>query len=182
MGGSGLMPDDRSRVFGDLLKQYRLAAPLSQEELAERANLSVHTVSGLERGKRHAPYAHTVEVLANALGLSSTDRTELHSVAERTRRRGPTTHLTPETDNPPRPNYLPIQLSSFVGREHDIAKIEQLIASHRHVTLVGSGGIGKTRIALRVAADLLDGSGPRGESRRGAFAVVLTRADPGDQP
>jgi predicted ATPase/DNA-binding XRE family transcriptional regulator/tetratricopeptide (TPR) repeat protein len=153
------MPDDRSRVFGDLLKQHRLDASLSQEELAERAHLSSHTISGLERGIRRAPYSHTVEVLADALGLSPPDRTELHSVAERARRRSPSTRLAPETDTVGPPNNLPRQLSSFVGREKDVAKIRELIASDRLVTLVGSGGVGKTRIALRVAADLLDGSG-----------------------
>jgi transcriptional regulator with XRE-family HTH domain len=153
------MPEYRSHVFGDLLKQYRLAASFSQEELAGRAHLSQNTVSGLERGVRLAPYSHTVEALANALGLSPTDRTHLHSVAERARRRGPTNRLGRETDNQPSPNNLPAQLSSFVGRENDVATIGQLIASHRLVTLVGAGGVGKTRIALHVAADLLDGSG-----------------------
>jgi predicted ATPase/transcriptional regulator with XRE-family HTH domain len=153
------MPDDRSRVFGDVLKQHRLYASLSQEELAERAHLSSHTISGLERGVRHAPYSHTVEVLANALGLSPTDRTHLHSVAERARRRGPTTRLAGETDNPSGPNNLPRQLSSFVGRENDVANVQQLITSHRLVTLVGPGGVGKTRIALHVAAELPDRSG-----------------------
>jgi predicted ATPase/class 3 adenylate cyclase len=54
------------------------------------------------------------------------------------------------------PNNLPLQLKSFVGREREIAEITALIAQHRLVTLVGSGGIGKTRTALQVAANLLD--------------------------
>lgn len=56
------------------------------------------------------------------------------------------------------PNNLRAQLSSFVGREKDVAEVEQLIVNHRLVTLVGAGGVGKTRIALRVASCLLDGS------------------------
>jgi predicted ATPase/class 3 adenylate cyclase len=57
------------------------------------------------------------------------------------------------------PNNLPLQLKSFVGRETEIAEIAALIEQHRLVTLVGSGGVGKTRTSLQVAANLLDGSG-----------------------
>ncbi|HEX3456734.1 MAG TPA: adenylate/guanylate cyclase domain-containing protein [Candidatus Baltobacteraceae bacterium] len=55
-----------------------------------------------------------------------------------------------------RPNNLPIQRSSFVGREQDIADVTELLERHRMLTLVGSGGVGKTRLALHVAAELLD--------------------------
>jgi predicted ATPase len=55
-----------------------------------------------------------------------------------------------------RPNNLPIQRTSFVGREHDIADVIELLGRHRLLTLVGSGGVGKTRLALRVGAELLD--------------------------
>jgi predicted ATPase/class 3 adenylate cyclase len=51
---------------------------------------------------------------------------------------------------------LPMQLSSFIGREKEIAEIRQSVLTHRLVTLTGVGGTGKTRLALQVAADLLD--------------------------
>jgi predicted ATPase/class 3 adenylate cyclase len=54
------------------------------------------------------------------------------------------------------PNNLPMQLTTFVGREKEIAEIKQELADHRLVTLTGSGGTGKTRLSLQVAADLLD--------------------------
>ncbi len=57
------------------------------------------------------------------------------------------------------PNNLPLQLKSFVGRERELAAIAALLEKHRLVTLVGSGGVGKTRTSLQVAANLLDGSG-----------------------
>jgi predicted ATPase/class 3 adenylate cyclase len=57
------------------------------------------------------------------------------------------------------PTNLPLQRKSFVGREKEVAAIAALIATHRLVTLVGSGGVGKTRTSLQVAANLLDGSG-----------------------
>ena len=55
--------------FGDLLRRLRTAAALSQEELAERAGLSRHGISDLERGARHAPRLETVRMLADALAL-----------------------------------------------------------------------------------------------------------------
>lgn len=50
---------------------------------------------------------------------------------------------------------LPLQLTGFIGREREIAHVAGLLAAQRLVTLTGSGGVGKTRLALRVAADLL---------------------------
>ncbi len=54
------------------------------------------------------------------------------------------------------PNNLPLQLTSFVGREDEIDAVKSLLDTHRLVTLVGTGGVGKTRLALQVGADLLD--------------------------
>lgn len=53
-------------------------------------------------------------------------------------------------------NNLPIQLTSFVGRQQEIAEIKQFLSEHRLVTLTGIGGGGKTRLALQVAADLIE--------------------------
>jgi predicted ATPase/DNA-binding CsgD family transcriptional regulator len=53
------------------------------------------------------------------------------------------------------PNNLPIQLSSFIGRERAMAEIKHLLLTTRLLTLTGAGGSGKTRLALQVAADLL---------------------------
>jgi predicted ATPase/class 3 adenylate cyclase len=54
------------------------------------------------------------------------------------------------------PNNLPMQLTTFIGREKQIAEVKQKLVEHRLVTLTGSGGTGKTRLSLQVAADLLD--------------------------
>ncbi len=51
---------------------------------------------------------------------------------------------------------LPLQLTSFIGREREIAEIKRLLSVTRLLTLTGSGGCGKTRLALQVAADLLE--------------------------
>jgi len=54
------------------------------------------------------------------------------------------------------PNNLPRQLTRFIGREREIEEVTRLLATTSLLTLVGSGGAGKTRLALQVAADLLD--------------------------
>src|SRR5579864_3417203 len=54
-----------------------------------------------------------------------------------------------------RPNNLPRQLTSFVGRETEIAEIKRLLADTYLLTLTGTGGAGKTRLALQVASDVL---------------------------
>jgi predicted ATPase/class 3 adenylate cyclase len=51
---------------------------------------------------------------------------------------------------------LPVQLTSFVGRDDEVKQVCALLVEHRMVTLTGVGGVGKTRLALQVAAELLD--------------------------
>jgi MoxR-like ATPase len=55
--------------------------------------------------------------------------------------------------NPP-PNNMPLELTSFIGRERELAEVKRLLADDRLLTLTGPGGSGKTRLALRAAADL----------------------------
>ena len=55
------------------------------------------------------------------------------------------------------PHNLPHQLTSFVGRQREMAEVKELLSTTPLVTLVGPGGIGKTRLALQVAADIVDG-------------------------
>ncbi len=62
-------------------------------------------------------------------------------------------------ENPDLPNNLPEQFTTFIGRDAELMEIRALIEQARLVTLVGSGGSGKTRLALQVAAELLDGTG-----------------------
>jgi len=54
------------------------------------------------------------------------------------------------------PNNLTQQLNSFIGRERELAEVRQMLASNRLVTLLGMGGIGKSRLSMQLAADVLD--------------------------
>jgi predicted ATPase len=73
-----------------------------------------------------------------------------------------------------RPTYrIPVPLTSFIGREAEIAEITRLVSTTRLLTLTGAGGCGKTRLALRVAADLVEAT-PDGV----AFVELASLADP----
>ncbi len=54
------------------------------------------------------------------------------------------------------PNNLPVQLTTFIGREKEVEQIKKRLEKNRLVTLTGSGGIGKTRLSIQVASELLD--------------------------
>ncbi|MDE3091465.1 MAG: hypothetical protein KGJ80_19020, partial [Chloroflexota bacterium] len=56
----------------------------------------------------------------------------------------------------PLKNNLPFQVTSFIGREREKSELKQLVATHPVLTLTGTGGVGKTRLALAVASELLD--------------------------
>jgi predicted ATPase/transcriptional regulator with XRE-family HTH domain len=140
--------------FGTYLRRLRVDQKLSQSELAERANMSVEAISALERGVRKRPQAGTVDLLAAALALDGAQSRALRDVSRQASRTlvRETVAATPSVV----PNNLPLSLTSFVGRETDLVQIDEAVEKHRLVTLVGSGGIGKTRVSLHVAAARLD--------------------------
>ena len=97
-GGDPTLPAS----FGELLRQRRIAASLTQEKLAEMCRLSPKTVAALEQGRRRAPRLSTVKEIAEALGLSQAGRTELAIAAaagsaavRRSSGSGGGTHLNP---------------------------------------------------------------------------------------
>src|SRR5215471_9791113 len=67
--------------FGALLRRFRGARGMTQQDLAERAGLNTYAISMLERGVRRTPRSTTVEFLAEALKLSSSERTALQAAA-----------------------------------------------------------------------------------------------------
>jgi non-specific serine/threonine protein kinase len=140
--------NDGVPVFGQALQRYRHGHRLTQAELAERAGLSERTISDLERGLKH-PQRATVRLLIEALGLRSAQADELESAA----RQRPLLPQ-PSASRSTRHN-LPAPLTSFVGRERDVAEVIERVAQARLLTLTGIGGCGKTRLALEVARGAL---------------------------
>ena len=138
--------------FAELLRDFRLMAGLTQEELAERAGLSQRGVSDLERGTRRNPYLTTIRRLAAAMQLSAEDQAALEHAAQG--RRGPARKIPPAES-------APVSPTSFVGRERELALAHALLARNRMVTLTGMGGIGKTRLARKVADQAVPGVADR---------------------
>ena len=138
--------------FSDLLRQARRNAGLTQEELAERAGLSVRAVSNLERGINRAPHRDTLDMLARALDLSPMDRARWEQT--RSRESGRTSISSPRI--PVHSQHLPVSLTSFIGREREIDEVNGLLRRDetRLLTLTGAGGIGKTRLSVMVAGRL----------------------------
>lgn len=120
-----------TRSFDALLRRYRLAAELTQEQLAARANLSVRGISNLERGVRRAPRLHTVRQLADALGLLAEERAHFFEAA-RAGDRSP--HETSDR--------------TLVDRVAELDAIERHLAGHGApvLLLAGEPGIGKSRL------------------------------------
>jgi predicted ATPase/DNA-binding XRE family transcriptional regulator len=154
-------------TFGDLLRRHRVAAHLTQEELAERAGLSARGISDLERGARTHPYRETLLLLADALSLDAAERTAFLRAA-----RGQTKPEARARDAAP----LPAPPTPLVGRSAQIAEVSGLLRQEavRLVTLTGPGGVGKTRLALAVA-DVLSGELPAGA----VFVDLAPLRDPG---
>ncbi|RDG37302.1 BTAD domain-containing putative transcriptional regulator [Streptomyces corynorhini] len=131
----------------------RLSGLLSEEPLHERAvALLMDALAAQGRqAEALARYARFRERLADALGTDpGAALRERHLTLLRAQRPEPSARTAPaETGRSP--SNLPAPLTSFIGREDDLARIETLLASGRLVTVLGPGGAGKTRLALEAA-------------------------------
>ncbi|MGI9254753.1 MAG: ATP-binding protein, partial [Thermomicrobiales bacterium] len=131
--------------FGSYLRGLRMAARLSQRELADRSGVSARTISDLERGVWRTPRADSAAMLAAALDLDAPARSVWERIirSERPIRRRGSVTVTP----------LPDARYAIYGREQLLGEIIKDLSafSGRIVTVAGAGGIGKTRIAREIA-------------------------------
>jgi len=160
---------------GKVLRNYRLRAGLTQEDLAEAAGISARSVSDIERGKQN-PSPRTTRRLADAMSLSpdQRDRFVEELVSAGNRGQGEPSHL-PASRLSRGHKGLPASPTRMIGRERDLATIQDLVRDPdiRMVTLTGAAGCGKTRLALQVGENLVD------DFSDGVFFVSLSSvADP----
>jgi predicted ATPase/transcriptional regulator with XRE-family HTH domain len=144
-----------SADFGELLRQHRLAAGLTQEMLAERAGLSVHGIQKLERGATH-PYRDTARRLIAALQLTGTDEARMRTAARPVPRRDRPQAEDQAAVTASTSNNLPSFNTSFIARGGEITRVTEHVRTSRLLTITGSGGCGKTRLAVEVARELVD--------------------------
>ena len=137
-----------------LLRTYRSRARLTQEQLAARSGYSTDYIGKLERGERLPP-SEALDLLATVLDLDASTRAEVHDARAAAVTRGSegrrhgavrTTSVSPTT------TPMPVQVTSFIGREEELATVTAILSAPgaRLLTLTGPGGIGKTRLAVRL--------------------------------
>ncbi len=139
----------QSLTFGALLRRHRRAAALTQEELAERAELSVEAVSALERGVSRAPHKDTVELLASALQLSEHDRAVFAALARKRE----------DDEDAFAAGSAPLSAAGktsaqLVGRAREVALLDRHLAGQGRAVLLfdGEPGIGKSRLLREASA------------------------------
>jgi tetratricopeptide (TPR) repeat protein/DNA-binding XRE family transcriptional regulator len=154
-----------------LLRRHRMAAGLTQEELAERSGLSVRTISNIERGRTAGPYSRSVRMLAEALRLPDRAREELQQAArfvqdgqQPDQPASPPGHCGPAPQPAavprwPVPRQLPAAIGPFVGRADEMAALGALVGQSGKepsgtvvaAAIVGTAGVGKTALAVHWA-------------------------------
>lgn len=141
--------------FGGWLKQRRKALDLTQQELADQVACSVVTIRKIE-GDVVRPSKQITERLAEVLAIAPDEQANFKAFG---RRAPPSLPVLPIEVESARPVHnLPFQLTPFIGREPELTQIANTLAAPqcRLLTLVGIGGVGKTRIAMQAVAQAAD--------------------------
>lgn len=132
--------------LGALLRSYRTRAALTQEGLAELAEVSRRALSDIERGRIKWPQHRTCEALATALRLSGDERVEFLNAA----RSGKLSDPSPPPTLTAAPSSFPPLVANFVGREGVLAELSRLAAGGGGTAVLhGPAGTGKTAVALQ---------------------------------
>jgi predicted ATPase/DNA-binding XRE family transcriptional regulator len=147
-------------TFGEWLRQRRDGLGLTRKELAERVGCSVSTLRKIEEGERR-PSGQVAGLLANCLEVPTGERSTFLRVArgelnaERLRRERA---LHSSTDSSSPKTNLPIFPTPLIGRDREVEQLCQLLRDPqcRLLTLVGPGGVGKTRLAIEAASQPQD--------------------------
>ncbi|GAA0906218.1 ATP-binding protein [Pseudonocardia zijingensis] len=149
-----------ARSVGSLLREWRNRALLTQEQLAERAGLSVRTIRRLESGDSGGrPHGTSLQLLAAALHLGEEDRATLAAAV------GGVPDRTADPGGPPAPDgwapprQLPSDVHGFIGRDDDVARLDKIMgglgggdsAPVVISAIDGTAGIGKTALAVHWA-------------------------------
>ncbi len=137
-----------TKSFGQWLRHRRRELDLTQEELAHQVGCAPITIRKME-AEEMRPSKQLAELLGKALGVPAEEREGFVRFARGGEPSEPVTVSAPK-------HNLPHPVSSFIGREREIAEIRVLLSTTRLVTLTGTGGCGKTRLALETARQALD--------------------------
>ncbi len=159
--------------FGQWVKRRRRGLGLTQRQLAERIRYAVDTIRNVESDELRPSVALAAR-LAEGLALPPDQRADFVRFARDEADDAPTVP-TPEPPPSPGARPLPAPLTSFIGREAEVAALVATLRQPdiRLVTLVGAGGVGKTRTALQVAEAL------RGDFEGGiAFVPLAAISEP----
>ncbi|MCX6032866.1 MAG: tetratricopeptide repeat protein [Chloroflexi bacterium] len=147
--------EERGEYRGALQYDQRLLRHDPLHEATYRQLMRLHALSGDRTGVVRV--FHTCEtVLRRELDVSPA--AETRAAYQASLKQAATSAAIPQPRPPisgPQRHNLPLQLTNFIGRAREAEQIRGLLAAHRLVTLTGSGGVGKTSLALRVATDLL---------------------------
>src|SRR5215475_13437341 len=150
--------------FGYWVRRRRKALDLTQLALAEQVGCSAAAIKKIEADERR-PSRQIAERLADVLNVPASQHAIFLECARGLR---PVDQLLltrePAVSTPSRrfplktqqsiPHNLSVQLTSFIGRERELSQIKQLLTTTHLLTLTGPGGIGKTRLALQIAAEV----------------------------
>ncbi|WP_162834449.1 ATP-binding protein [Amycolatopsis circi] len=156
-------------AFGELLRDCRLSAGWTQDELADRSGVSVHTISVLEAGRRQ-PRLSSVSRLADALSLDPRRREQLLAAARADTAPVPTARV---------PRQLPAALAGFTGRASALKELTGLLGREDTVVISainGTAGVGKTALAVHWSHQVA------GRFPDGQLYVNLRGFDPGGPP
>ena len=139
-------------TFADLLRSFRAAANLTQEQLSERSGVSVRAISDLERGVKSRPQRATIALLADGLDLSQAERIRLERSVPRRRRQAK--QAGHSLDLPIGGFLGSVPEAAIVARVDELQRIRSLVEDVRRgegrvLLLRGEAGVGKTRLAQK---------------------------------